>query len=496
MAESEEEVDKEIIRRKGSRGGSLAQGIAESAAILKADSKGAFSMHSEAHAFRKDWFYTGLVEVDLNLKPTVGSRIQILGEAHAGKSLCSALLMAAAQRTCRQCLTPIIEFINDWTGETATTCRCGSQDPMKVVLLDAEACFDPAWAAVWGVELGGKLSMSGEDDDYTEEIPGVRVSPDANFCVIRIADAEQCETVVNKLIKSGAVDMLVIDSLAALLPRTRSEGKNMIGDKAKAVTRLIESIVAAQGEAYSMDGVAPTLVMPNQYRVKIGGFAMHGTPKEAAGGMALKYGSTLTWDLRTKYSDGSAKGYGEQQRFGDTVVSVKKDKETGGTGATARYRVYLRDHTMSRVDYHAGDTDEGGRLFAFVKEMGALDERWFKKAGAKYEVLGRTFTKVADINTFLLRPDIGYLLRYPLYAQMFTPGMRQHLGRERFDYTPFKDDPILALYEEADKQTGINVQAGPREHTAVMLGKQVPGTTGPASGSEPEAEADLDFLDE
>ena len=396
-----------------------------------------------------------------------GSRIQILGSPHAGKSLLTYLMMGSANKTCRHCVTPIIQFINDWTGETETTCFCGKNDPMKVVLFDTENCFDPSWASTWGVRAD--LDFQQELEDKTQNIV---VTDDAALTVIRTSTAEQVQRLAETIIRDGSADMIAIDSLAALQPGSRRAGKSMIGDQSKAVTHLTIAIIAAQGEAMSRDGLAPTIIMPNQERVKIGGFASHGTPMQAAGGEALKFNNTVTWKLRTKYNGSITNGHKISNRFGDVTVVSKKDKESGGTGSEANYRVYVGEHSIRNLEYGPGDTDESGRIFKIIKELGAIDERWYHKKGAKIIVLGREFTTAQAVNEFLMRPDIVYMLRYPLYALKFPEHLRRHLDCDRFAYTPFKDDPILELYEEADLETGRNVQSRERDYQPVMLDRK------------------------
>ena len=107
--------------RKEGRQSTMADSLKSATKMASQNSDSALAAHSEALSFRKNIFQTGLFEVDVNLRPVFGSRIQLLGDAHHGKSLLSSIMMAAAHKTCRQCMTPIIDFVNDWSGEIATT---------------------------------------------------------------------------------------------------------------------------------------------------------------------------------------------------------------------------------------------------------------------------------------------------------------------------------------------------------------------------------------
>jgi len=443
--------------RKSNRHGTLADSLKAAMKVALKDSTGTIAAYGDALSFRKSILQTGLFEVDVNLRPTFGSRIQLTGDAHQGKSLLSYILIAAAQRTCRQCYTPIIDFVNDWTGEVVTTCRCGKNDRMRVLLINAENDFDPAWASRWGVRIPHDITKSNDE---------LSIADDASFVLIRGGAGESVRVVVTQLVRDGAVDLIVIDSIAVLEPASRREGKAMIGDQAKMVTGLVTALIAAQGDAANQDGIAPTILMINQYRVKIGGFSPHGTPKEAAGGWALKYSNSISWDLRSVYN---ARDTTMRHKFADCVLTAKKDKESGGTNTSAEYRLYLDDIDIKGIPYTVGQTDEGSRIYSFLKELGTLDARWFEKKGNKYVIFEREFTKVADIAKFLSRRDIGHLLRFPIYTQKFPPTLRAHLTAEAYNYTPFKDEPILALYEEASKQIGSLVQQRPDSLEPVML---------------------------
>ena len=454
------------------RNTTLADGVKDAvkmASVVK--NGGALAAFSDATSFRKSIFQTGLFEVDVNLRPMFGSRIQLLGEAHKGKSLLSYIMMGSAHRTCRQCMTPIIDFVHDWTGEVVKTCKCGANDPMRVLLLDSENSFDPAWANVWGVNIDPEFDE--KKGEHAEEVmENVWLTPDSTFVLIRGADADQARVVVENMIRGGGVDLVVIDSLANLVPNSRREGKMMIGDHAKAISQFVTAVVGAQGEAANLDGVAPTLLMINQYRVKIGGFAgPFGTPVQETGGKALQYNNSISWDLKTKYNDGKFDPNDPTYKFGDSTLAVKKDKESGATGARASYRFYTNPYTHKGVEYGPGDTDEGSKIFSFLKELGKLDDRWFQKKSNKYVIFGREFSKVSEIAQFLSRRDVGHLMRFPIYAAKYPPTLRKHLRPELYNYTPFTDDPILEMYEEAEKLVGSNVQSRIRVSEPVMLGK-------------------------
>ena len=432
------------------------------AQLLLANTDGKLRATADIAEFNKNLIYTGLIEVDLILKLGFGSRLQLLGDPSAGKTLLSYMLLGAAQRTCRHCVTPIIPFTNDKTGEVITTCKCGKNDGMSAVYIDMEGEFDPAWASTWGVQL-----ESQDLSDYNEITPGVKVSPNSKFVVIRLENLDQLTVVATQLVSEGAADFVICDSLAALMSRESSQGKDQPGTRARAISKLMAGITSGLAKCWINYGSCPTMVYPNQYRMKIGGSPM-ADPRTAAGGLSPAYMSVQSLHLSTNYSDETG-GFKGIKAYGETTVKVKKDKFSGDVGAEARYRVYLKPMSVSRVDYTAGDTDEGSKLWSYVKEIGEGlgDKRWFHKDAKGYHVLGRTFSTAKDIQQFLSRPDIGYMLRFPIFALKFSPQMRQHLKPDNYNYCPFKDEPILELINEASKQVGRAAQQNAKPNTGI-----------------------------
>lgn len=440
----------------------LADSLAK-AQLLLANTDGKLRATADIAEFNKSLIYTGLIEVDLILKLGFGSRLQLLGDPSAGKTLLSYMLIAAVQKTCRKCTTPIIPFTNDRTGEVITTCRCGKNDGMTAVYIDMEGEFDPAWASAWGVQLGSE-----DLENYNEITPGVKVSPNSKFVVIRLENLDQLTVVATQLVSEGAADFVVCDSLAALMSRESSQGKDQPGTRARAISKLMAGITSGLAKCWINYGSCPTMVYPNQYRMKIGGSPM-ADPRTAAGGLSPAYMSVQSLHLSTNYADETG-GFKGIKAYGETTAKIKKDKFSGDVGAEARYRVYLKPMSVSRVDYQPGDTDEGAKLWSYVKEIGESlgDTRWFYKDNKGYHVLGRTFSTAKEIQLFLSRPDIGYMLRFPIFALKFSPQMRQHLKADNYNYCPFKDEPILELINEASKQVGRFTQSNAQSNSALQ----------------------------
>src|SRR3712207_6105176 len=134
--------------------------------------------------------------------------------------------------------------------------------------IDAEHAFDPVYAAGCGVNIEELLVSQPDTGEQALEI---------------------CET----LIRSGAVDVVVVDSVAALVPRAEIEGD--MGDSLPGLqARLMSQALRKLGGAVSKSHTA--LIFLNQLRLKIG--VMFGNPETTTGGKALKFYASVRLDIR------------------------------------------------------------------------------------------------------------------------------------------------------------------------------------------------------
>jgi recombination protein RecA len=158
--------------------------------------------------------------------------------------------------------------------------------------IDMEHALDPAYAQKCGVDV---------DELYISQ-------PDTGEQALEIAEA---------LVRSGAVDAVVIDSVAALVPRAEIEGE--MGDSHPGLqARLMSQALRKLSGAIKQSNTA--MVFTNQLRHKIG--VMFGSPETTSGGMALKFYSSVRLDMRRV---GAIKRGGEV--IGNrTKVTVKKNK--------------------------------------------------------------------------------------------------------------------------------------------------------------------------
>lgn len=159
--------------------------------------------------------------------------------------------------------------------------------------VDAEHALDPKYAKAIGVDVDN-LMLS--QPDY----------------------GEQALEIVETLIRSGGVDLIVVDSVAALTPKAEIEGEMgdaSMGTHARLMSQAMRKITAIANKSKT------TVVFINQIRMKIG--VMFGNPETTTGGMALKFYSSVRIEIRRKESLKDADGKTIGNRVRAKVVKNK-----------------------------------------------------------------------------------------------------------------------------------------------------------------------------
>lgn len=163
-----------------------------------------------------------------------------------------------------------------------------------VAFIDFENALDPRYARALGVDIA---NMALAQPDY----------------------AEQGLQLVENLAASGAVDLIIVDSVAALVPKQELEGdleQQSIGLVARILSRSLKKLIATANRTKT------TIILINQTRVAIGQFSPMGTPTDTTGGKALKFYASQRIEIRK----------GQQIKEGGEVLgvqtrmSVKKNK--------------------------------------------------------------------------------------------------------------------------------------------------------------------------
>ena len=198
--------------------------------------------------------------------------------------------------------------------------------------VDVEHALDPSYARKIGVDV---------DNLYISQ-------PDTGEQALEIAEA---------LVRSGAMDAVVVDSVAALVPRAEIEGEmgdSHMGLQARLMSQALRKLVGA------VKTTDTSLIFTNQLRQKIG--VMFGNPETTSGGMALKFYASVRLDIRRIQS---IKQGGEV--IGNrTRVTVRKNK------VAAPFKVAEFDIMYSEGVSTQGDLLDLGVEFDIIEKRGAF----------------------------------------------------------------------------------------------------------------------------
>jgi recombination protein RecA len=212
------------------------------AQISKAHGEGAVMKMSDRAAMKVEVVSTGALALDIALGigglPR-GRVTEIFGPESSGKTTLAMHVVAEAQRNGGIC-----------------------------AFVDAEHALDPAYAANIGVDVDELLISQ----------------PDTGEQALEIADM---------LVRSGAIDVVVIDSVAALTPRAEIEGEmgdTHVGLQARLMSQALRKLTANLNKTHTI------CIFINQLREKIG--VMFGSPETTPGGRALKFYSSARLDIR------------------------------------------------------------------------------------------------------------------------------------------------------------------------------------------------------
>ncbi|MBI3576442.1 recombinase RecA [Candidatus Gottesmanbacteria bacterium] len=222
------------------------------------------------------------------------------------------------------------------SGKT-TVCLCVIAEAQKLggvaAFIDAEHALDPQWAEILGVKLDDLLISQ----------------PDTGEQALEIAET---------LIRSGGIDVIVIDSVAALVPRAEIEGEmgdSMMGVQARLMSQALRKLTSAISKSKTV------VIFTNQLRQKIG--VMFGNPETTPGGMALKFYASIRMDSRKI----------ETLKEGDRVLGSRHRVRIVKNKVSPPFRVAEFDVMHDGVSKEGGILDVGielgiiGKSGAFLK---------------------------------------------------------------------------------------------------------------------------------
>ncbi|MBI2420742.1 MAG: recombinase RecA [Candidatus Levybacteria bacterium] len=247
--------------------------------------------------------------------------------------------------------------------------------------IDAEHALDPLWAEKLGVKLDELLISQ----------------PDTGEQALEIAES---------LIRSGGVDVVVIDSVAALVPRAEIEGEMgdaMIGLQARLMSQALRKLTGVISKSKTV------VIFTNQLRQKIG--VMFGNPETTTGGLALKFYASVRLDSRKI----------ETLKDGDKMIGSRHRVKIVKNKVASPFRIAEFD-VMGDV----GISKEGGIVDVGL-EMGAIQKSGaFFRYGDLMLGQGREATKM-----FLKeKPDIAEKIVAEIMKKSKTDGTPVAVGVE------------------------------------------------------------------
>lgn len=289
--------------------------------IEKQFGKGSIMKLGDVHKVHVETVSTGSLSLDIALGGGLpkGRVVEVYGPESSGKTTLTLHAIAEVQKR----------------GGTAA-------------FIDAEHALDPAYAQRIGVDLDNLLLSQ----------------PD---------NGEQALEITETLVRSNAVDLIVVDSVAALVPRAEIEGDmgdSHMGLQARLMSQALRKLTGVISRSKA------TVIFINQIRMKIG--VMFGNPETTTGGNALKFYSSVRMDIRRI----------AQIKQGDSVIGNRTRVKVVKNKIAAPFRQAEFDIMYNEGISKAGDVLDLAATHGVVEKSGA----WFAYNGERIGQ-GREATK-------------------------------------------------------------------------------------------------------
>ncbi len=332
--------------------------------IEKQFGKGSIMRLGDTQTLDIDSVSTGSLSLDIALGIgglPMGRVVEIFGPESSGKTTLTLSVVAQAQKEGKTC-----------------------------AFIDAEHALDPIYAAKLGVKVDDLLISQ----------------PDTGEQALEICDA---------LVRSGAVDVIIVDSVAALTPKAEIEGEmgdSHVGLQARLMSQALRKLTANIKNANCL------VVFINQIRMKIG--VMFGNPETTTGGNALKFYSSVRLDIRRI---GAIKD-GDEVVGNETRVKVVKNK------VASPFR-----QAEFQILYGCGISKESELIDLGVKH------KMVEKSGAWYSYNGDKIGqgKANSMKHLIENPKISDELEKRLRELLLAPGVPLESAKGDIE----SDDEIL-----------------------------------------------------
>ena len=312
--------------------------------IEKQFGKGSVMKLGEFKAMEIEAIPTGALSLDIALGiggVPRGRIIEVFGPESSGKTTLALHIVAEAQKM---------------GGEAA--------------FIDAEHALDPVYAKKLGVDID-------------------------NLIVSQPDTGEQALEITESLVRSGALDVIVVDSVAALVPKAEIDGDmgdSHVGLQARLMSQALRKLSG------TMNKTKTTAIFINQLREKVG--VMFGNPETTPGGRALKFHSTIRLDVRR----------GEQIKMGDQIIGNKTNIKVVKNKVAPPFKTATVD-----IMYGEGISREG-EIIDIASDLAIID-----KSGAWYSYNGEKIGQGKENVKIFLKEN-------PVLRDELEQKIREHYG--------------------------------------------------------------------
>ena len=247
------------------------------------------------------------------------------------------------------------------SGKTTLALHCIAEAQKKggdAAFIDVEHALDPVYASALGVDID-------------------------NLLVSQPDNGEQALAITEELVRSGAIDVIVVDSVAALVPRAEVEGdmgSTFVGLQARLMSQALRKLTSAIGKSNCI------AIFINQLREKVG--VVYGNPEVTPGGRALKFYSSVRIEIRK----------GEVLKSGSDIIGSRTKAKVVKNKIAPPFRTAEFDITYGEGISHNGELLDLAVELGIVKKGGA----WFSY-GEQRLGQGRDNAK----NYFVEHPEVA-----------------------------------------------------------------------------------------
>ena len=259
---------------------------------------------------------TGVLPLDVSLGGglPVGRVSMFYGPKSSSKTTSFLRAAGRAQRMCSNCWSPAFPIWTPYYAKQKPACVCGDYRETAVAWLDVEGVWDDRWS-----------------DRFLDRKTLIFTQPETG---------EQTCDIAHSLLDSGIADIIVIDSLAFMIPIAeleKSASEAVVGNQARLIGNLFRKVVSTTNKMGQDGGRRPTVWFTNQIRHKVG--VMFGSPETVPGGFAQGFAtSTETRMAPGKYKDD------EHGMPYAALMKIRNEKnKTAPAKMEAEYLLYIRD---------------------------------------------------------------------------------------------------------------------------------------------------------